>query len=363
MLKTKYLLGIILNMEKEAFLYKRIGSGKVVCSACARRCVIPEGSHGFCFVRQNRSGRLILANYALLSSMQLDPIEKKPFNHFMPGTAAFSIGTVSCSWGCRFCQNHNISKEREISGVELSPEAAVKMALESGAGSIAYTYNEPSIFIEYALDVARLAHKAGLRNLFVTNGYLTEEGISAMKGLVDAAVVNFKGNGDEKFAHAFEAVTSNEPVKSSILAMKSAGIHVELTDLIIPRVGDSIEACEVLVRWVHDEAGADTPIHFTRFHPDYKMLDYPSTSFETLKRHLDAAKRAGLSFVYIGNVPGNPYESTYCPKCGAIAIGRDGFGISEWRLDMHMRCKACGYVLPVKGAAPDMRRRNIISIY
>ncbi len=340
-------------MEREARLYEKLDSKKVRCTACARNCVIPEGSHGFCFVRQNKHGRLVLANYALLSSMQLDPIEKKPFNHFLPGTTAFSIGTVSCSWGCQFCQNHNISKEREISGSEAPPERVVELAKESGAASIAYTYNEPSIFIEYALDTARLAHKAGLRNLFVTNGYLTDESVSAMKGLIDAVVVNFKGNGEEKFANRFEAVLSNEPVKTSILGIKKAGMHLEITDLVIPKVGDSIDACRSLASWICSEVGADTPLHFTRFHPDYKMLEYPMTDLEALKRHYHAAKKAGLRHVYIGNVPGNPYENTYCPACGSPVIMRDGFGVTGWQLDKRMGCASCGYKLNIIGTRPE----------
>ena len=254
--------------------------------------------------------------------MQVDPIEKKPFNHFMPGSYVFGVGTSSCNWGCLFCQNHNISKDKEIGGAEMSPEEIVRLAIKNKAESIAFTYNEPTIFIEYALDVAKAAHNKGLKTLFVTNGYMTKETISEMKGLIDAAVVNFKGNGDQKFANKFEVVMSNEPVKESVIELKHAGIHVELTDLIIPNAGDSLGACDALTRWVHDEVGADTPIQFTQFYPDYKMLDYPATSFEVLKQHYDIAKKNGLLYVYIGNVTGNPYESTYCPKCNAVVVER-----------------------------------------
>jgi len=200
-------------VKKEATFYKSTEKKGVECSACARRCKIPEGGHGFCFVRRNIGGKLYLMNYGTLASIQIDPIEKKPFNHYMPGTSVFGIGTSSCNFGCLFCQNHNISKTKEVVGEELEPAQVVELAIRNGAEGIAYTYNEPTIFIEYALDVAREAHKHNLFNVFVTNGFMTRESVKAMKGLVDAAVINYKGNGEQKFASKYEAVASNEPIK------------------------------------------------------------------------------------------------------------------------------------------------------
>ena len=328
-------------MAKEASLYKELGEEKVECTACARRCRIPDGSRGFCFVRRNSGGKLYLDTYGIASAVQLDPIEKKPFNHFHPGTYVLGIGTSSCNWGCQFCQNHNISKEKEIEGVELSPEDVVEMAVRQKAESIAFTYNEPAIFIEYALDVARIAHERGLYILFVTNGYMTREAVSAMRGLIDAAVVNFKGSGEQKFSNRYEVVMSIEPIKETILEMKKAGIHLEFTDLIIPRVGESLDACNHLTKWIAENVGKDAPIQFTAFHPDYKMLDYPQTPYETLKTHYDVAKGNGLDYVYIGNVFGNEYESTYCPGCGKCVIGRDGHRLTSWNLDKENNCKEC----------------------
>jgi len=351
-------------MQKEAILGKPLGGGRVECNACARRCRIPSGSHGFCFVRQNSAGKLVLANYGLVEAMQVDPIEKKPFNHFMPGSYVLGLGTSSCNWGCQFCQNHNISKERDIKGTELSPGRAVELALEYDTQGIAFTYNEPTIFIEYALDVARLAKRNGLFTVFVTNGYMTVETVREMKGLIDAAVVDFKGNGEEKFSNKFEMVQSNEPIKESMLEMKKSGIHVEITDLVIPRVGDSIGACASLMEWVSNELGADTPVHFTRFHPDYKMLDYPGTPYGTLKGHYDIAKEKGLRYVYIGNVPGNPYEHTYCPGCNTMVIERNGLYLSRWDLKDGNRCRKCGYAIPIAGLAPKkVEYRRIASLY
>lgn len=351
-------------MIKDAGLWNRLPGGKVECVACARRCKIPEGSNGFCFVRKNIGGKLKLANYGIISAMQIDPIEKKPFNHFMPGSYVFGIGTSSCNWGCLFCQNHNISKDREIAGRFMSPDEVVELAVKNETQSIAYTYNEPTIFVEYALDVAELAHRRGLYNLFVTNGYMTKETISLMKGKIDAAVVNFKGNGDTKFSNKYEAVLSNEPVKEAILEMRRVGIHVEMTDLIIPKVGESLEACDSLTKWVADEAGADLPIQFTAFHPDYKMMDHPHTGYGILKEHYEIAKKNGLDYVYIGNSPGNPYESTYCPGCNAVAIGRYGHYLTKWNLDRLSCCKGCGYKINVVGEPPSrIVHRNIEALY
>ncbi len=351
-------------MKKEAILGRQTEGNRVECYACARRCRIPEGSHGFCYVRQNIGGKLHLVNYGVVSAMQVDPIEKKPFNHFMPGSYVFGIGTSSCNWGCQFCQNHNISKGKEIEGEYISPAEMVQKAIDSDTQGIAFTYNEPTIFIEYALDVARQAHKKGLFTVFVTNGYMTTETVQEMKGLIDAAVVNLKGNGEEKFASKFETVRSNEPIKDALISMKEAGIHVEVTDLIIPRVGESLDACGSFTRWVSQALGKDTPVHFTRFHPDYKMLDYPNTPYDTLKDHYDIAKKNGLEYVYIGNVPGSKYENTYCPGCGTLAIERNGLYLSKWNIDKHNRCKRCSNTILMVGNGPDrIFRRDIISVY
>ncbi|MGC8538340.1 MAG: AmmeMemoRadiSam system radical SAM enzyme [Candidatus Micrarchaeia archaeon] len=351
-------------MIKEAKLWRSMEGKKVECYACARRCKIPDGSNGFCFVRKNIGGKLYLMNYGVLASVQLDPIEKKPFNHFRPGSYVLGVGTSSCNFGCLFCQNHNISKEHEVVGTEIKPDELVDLALKYKADGIAYTYNEPTIFIEYALDVAKLAHEKGLYNVFVTNGYMTEDAVKMMKGLIDAAVVDFKGNGEEKFANRFEAVVSSEPIKTALVSMKKAGIHIEITDLIVPMVGDSLEACDSLTKWVRTNLGDDTPLQFTRFYPDYKMLDYPVTPVSTLEKHYKVAKENGLNYVYIGNVPGSKYENTYCPKCGTAVVKRYGFYITEWNLDEENRCKKCGTKIFMDGTlSKNYRYRDIEALY
>ncbi len=351
-------------MIKDARLWWPTADGRAECIACSRRCKIPHGSHGFCFVRQNHGGKLKLVDYGVVAAMQLDPIEKKPFNHFMPGTYVLGIGTSSCNWGCLFCQNHNISKQREIAGIEKSPEEIVDIALGRAAESIAFTYNEPTIFIEYALDIAKLAHKRGLHTIFVSNGYMTPDAVKEMKGNIDAVVVDYKGNGDQKFANGFEAVVSNEAIKDAMVAIKHSGIHLEITDLVIPRVGDSPSACDRLTMWVSEHIGSDTPIHFTQFHPDYKMLDYPTTSYSSLLEHYKIAKKNDLEYVYIGNMEGNPYESTYCPGCGNMAIGRYGFQLTEWNISKDSKCNDCGHSIPIVGGRPRrLGYRGIESLY
>ncbi|MGI0100689.1 MAG: AmmeMemoRadiSam system radical SAM enzyme [Candidatus Micrarchaeaceae archaeon] len=351
-------------MMRLARLWKGMDDGKVECTACARRCRIPDGSKGFCYVRQNSNGKLYLASYGKVDAIQVDPIEKKPFNHFMPGSYVLGIGTSSCNWGCLFCQNHNISKDREIKGVDMDPEDVVDLAIRHNAQSIAFTYNEPTIFVEYALDVAEIAHKNGIRNLFVTNGYMTDETVDAMKGLVDAAVVNLKGNGEQKFSNKYEVVMSNEPVKESLVRLKEAGIHVEMTDLIIPDVGDSLDACDQLTRWIAETLGVDVPIQFTRFHPDYKMLDSTITPYRTLEAHYNIAKRNGINYAYVGNVPGNPHESTYCPSCNYMVIKRYGHYVMESWLDGNNNCKNCHNYIPIIGKMPKVfRYEDIKALY
>lgn len=333
---------------KEAILYKKL-NGKVQCTACRRRCVLEEGQIGFCGVRKNIKGKLRLLVHSLPNAVNVDPIEKKPLFHFLPGTLAFSIGTQGCNFACQFCQNYDLSQRREIIGVRLTPTQAVKMALDHGCKSISYTYNEPTIFIEYAYDIGKLARKKGLANTFVTNGYETEESIELMKEFVDAVTVDFKGNGNPQFYLKYMSVPKEEEIYQTLLMMKEAGFHIEITDLVVPKIGDNLEDAKKLVRWIVENLGEETPIHFLRFFPHYLLSDLPPTPVETLEKHAKIAKEEGMKFVYIGNVPGHPLEHTYCPKCGKPVIERYGIEIVGWHLDENFRCKYCGYKLPIKG--------------
>jgi pyruvate formate lyase activating enzyme len=343
---------------RKALLYRDLGNRRVECTACARKCKLSPGQIGFCGVRGNRDGELYLLNYGKIITAHVDPIEKKPLSHFHPGSMVLSIATTGCSWACMYCQNFDISQRRVVEGFEVTPEEVVDLAVKAGAQGVTYTYNEPSIFAEFAHDVGVEAHRRGLFNTFVSNGYLTDEAIDLLSKFLDAITVDFKGNGDDAFARKFILIPSYEPVFNALLELKRKGIYIEVTDLVIPKVGDDLEKARRLVRWIHDNLGPETPLHFLRFHPDYLMMDYPWTPIETLEKHIELAKREGMKYVYIGNVPGHPYEHTYCPSCGNIVIERYGFEIISWRLTKDNRCKFCGEKIPIVGSLHETYKMN-----
>jgi len=338
-------------MPKEALLYRLIDMNKriVECTACPRRCKIGDGLYGFCGIRWNFNGKLYLVSYGLAIAVAIDPIEKKPLYHFHPGSAVFSMSTTGCSWGCIFCQNWDISQRRMIAGWKLPPETVVNIALAYGAHGITYTYNEPVVFVEYAYDVGVIAKKHNLFNTMVTNGYMTDETVDIVAKFVDAITVDLKGHGDQEVAKKLCLVPDVEPVFNTIVELKKKGVFVEITDLVIPKYGDDTEKARKLARWIVENLGPETPVHFLRFHPDYKLLDVPSTPVKTLEKHISVAREEGLVYTYIGNVPGHHYEHTYCPKCGKPVIKRLGFDIIEYNLDEELRCRYCGYKINIVG--------------
>jgi pyruvate formate lyase activating enzyme len=248
------------------------------------------------------------------------------------------------------CQNADISQRRKVEGVEATPEDIVSQAQAFECEGLAYTYNQPTIFMEYARDVGKIARSKGLFNIFVTNGYDTPETVAMMDEFLDCATVDFKGSGETGFVRRYIGIPNAEPIFQSLLELKRRGkVHTEITDLIVPEVGDSLEAATKLCNWVYDNLGPDVPVHFLRFHPDYKMMDLPLTPVETLEKHVQVGRKAGLNYVYIGNVPGHPDESTYCPGCRKVLIKRYGYDILEYNLDGKNRCSACGYQTPIVG--------------
>lgn len=331
-------------------------AGRVRCTACARYCIVPKGSHGFCFVRKNVGGRLVLLSYGKASAVQVDPVEKKPLSHFHPGTRVYSIGTVGCNWRCQYCQNAEISQDHQVVGRDLSPEAAVQEAVELGCQGVTFTYNEPTIFIEYALDIMKEARRAGLFANFVTNGYMTPEAVEALGGHLDAVSVDFKGSGEAGFLRKYVAAKNDVPILETMDALARKGVHVEVTNLIVPQVGDSPQALRALAREVRDRLGPNTAFHLLRFHPDYHMMDLPVTPTSTLESLHAIAREEGLRYVYLGNVWGHPLEHTYCALCGAIAVERFGFTIRSWNLDPQNRCMSCGEAVPIVGAPPARYR-------
>ena len=333
----------------EALLYEELSEERVKCNLCSRRCTIPEGRRGFCRVRENREGKLYSLNYAEVCSLCVDPIGKKPLNHFHPGSLVFSVATVGCNFRCIFCDNWTISQEEEIKGTYVPPEKLVDSAVKNGCQGISYTYTEPTIFFEYAFDSAKLAHERGLFNTFVTNGYMTPEAVKMIAPYLDAATVDFKGGGDPEFYSKYSSVPSVEPIYQALKELRKENIHIEVTNLVVPKVGDSMDALRELTSWIRREIGQDTPLHLLRFHPSYRLTEIPSTPISTLEEAYKVAKDEGLNYVYIGNVPGHKYENTYCPNCGELLIKRFSFEIIRWRITKDMKCPSCGQEVAIKG--------------
>ncbi len=269
-------------------LARKLKDSRVECTACSRYCKLNEGQVGLCGVRQNVKGKLKLLVYGKVIAAHVDPIEKKPVMHFHPGTRIFSIGTIGCNWLCQYCQNYDITRLSRVSGIEMPPKSVVQKALAYGCPGVAYTYNEPTIFMEYAHDAGVLARKAGLFNIFVSNGFETKESVKLLPDFLDAITVDFKGNGNKAFLNKYVGILGPEPVFETLLRLKKLKIHVEITDLVVPRVGDKLEDAKKLAEWIRDNLGPETPLHFLRFHPDYKLRNLPPTPSETWIAKLSA---------------------------------------------------------------------------
>jgi pyruvate formate lyase activating enzyme len=327
---------------KEAILYEKLAGEEVQCALCHHRCRIPKGQRGICGVRENQGGVLYTLVYRQLISRNVDPIEKKPLFHFAPGSRSFSIAAVGCNFHCDFCQNYEISQmprdRRQIWGEDVSPEEIVALAKKAGCRTIAYTYTEPTIYFEYALDIARLASAEGLKNLFVTNGYMTEEALRTLHPHLHGANVDLKAFQDEFYKKRCGGRL--EGVLQSLRVMKTLGVWVEITTLIIPGLNDSEEELRGLVAFIAS-LGRETPWHISRFHPMYKMLDRSPTSVQTLERVRKIGLEGGLRYVYTGNVPGDEGEDTYCHQCGKLLIDRFGFQVRRYEL-VGNRCYNCG---------------------
>ncbi|MCD6590741.1 MAG: AmmeMemoRadiSam system radical SAM enzyme [Candidatus Aenigmarchaeota archaeon] len=329
---------------KEAMFYKRLVGRKVKCELCPRNCIIPDDKTGICGVRKNSGGKLYSLVYGLPVSVAVDPIEKKPLFHFAPGSTCLSIATVGCNLKCKFCQNFEISQEYgEILGNEMLPEEVIELAKKQGVDGIAYTYTEPTVFYEYALDVMKIAHKEGLYNVWVSNGYTNPEAIRKMAKYLDAVNIDLKG--DDEFYRDVCLGVGAGPVYHALKTYREMGIWVEVTNLLIPGYNDSAKKIEGLVDWVLKNLGPDTPLHFSAFYPNYKMSEVRPTPVATLEDAYRIAKEKGLYWVYIGNVWGHKYESTYCWKCGTKLVDRAGFTVSSIKEE----CPKCGEPLSVRG--------------
>ncbi|RMG12345.1 MAG: AmmeMemoRadiSam system radical SAM enzyme [Planctomycetota bacterium] len=321
--------------------------GRVRCDLCPRYCKPRPGQRGFCYVRANRDGRMVLETYGRSSGFCVDPIEKKPLNHFLPGSPILSFGTAGCNLGCQYCQNWDISKARTNDRLqaEAGPEAIAEAARELGCQSVAFTYNDPVIFAEYAIDTAAACHDRGIRTVAVTAGYITAEARSEFFDAMDAANVDLKGFSEDFYQKL--CAGHLQPVLDTLrYLVHETDVWVELTTLLIPGHNDGDEELKRMSEWVIASLGPHVPLHFTAFHPDFRMRDVPPTPPATLRRARTIAKEIGLEHVYTGNVSDPEGQSTYCPGCGEMVVQRDGYEIGRYALDAEGRCRSCGTRLP-----------------
>ncbi len=340
-----------------------VPDGRIQCDLCPRDCLLGEGQRGACFVRQNVEGRMALTTYGRSSGFCIDPIEKKPLNHFLPGSKVFSFGTAGCNLMCKFCQNWDISKSRDMDRLmaSASPEAIAEAAKASGCDSVAFTYNDPVIFAEYAMDTADACHALGLKTVAVTAGYIHADPRREFFAKLDAANVDLKAFSEDFYFKL--TVAHLAPVLETLRYIRhETDTWLEVTTLLIPGHNDSDAEVRELSSWIAAELGPDVPLHFSAFHPDYRMRDVPPTPPATLRRARTLALEAGLRFVYTGNVHDREGGTTFCPGCGAALIVRDWFDIEAYRLTPEGACPGCGVRIPGRfgafhGAYGNRRRR------
>jgi len=328
-------------------LWEKLDGRKVRCELCAHRCVIAAGRYGICRVRQNVDGVLKTHSYDAVVAVNVDPIEKKPLFHFLPGTLSLSVAAAGCNFQCEFCQNWQISQSprtgRVVGGQAVSPERIVAAAVNYDCASISYTYTEPTVFFELAYDTARLARDRGLKNCFVSNGYMTPRAVETISPYLDAINVDLKAFRDETYRRVMKARL--EPVLQCLKALVDAGIWVEVTTLVVPGMNDSPQELHQIAEFIATQLGPDVPWHVSRFHGDYKMTNVPATPIETLKLACRIGAEAGLRYIYSGNVSGQADERTYCPGCGRVLIDRVGFAVRQVRI-ADGACPECGLKIP-----------------
>ncbi|MCL2658657.1 MAG: AmmeMemoRadiSam system radical SAM enzyme [Betaproteobacteria bacterium] len=330
-------------MNHPARWWHSLADGRIQCDLCPRECRLHEGQRAACFVRQRVGDEIVLTTYGRSSGFCIDPIEKKPLNHFYPGSSVLSFGTAGCNLACKFCQNWDISKSRDMDRLmdEASPEAIAQAAVASGATSIAFTYNDPVIFAEYAIDTARTCRANGLRTVAVTAGYITPLARPEFYAVMDAANVDLKAFSEDFYTRLTGARLA--PVLDTLLYLRhETEVWFEITTLLIPGANDSNAELEALSSWVARELGTDVPLHFTAFHPDFKLTDRPPTPAATLRCAREIAQANGLHYVYTGNIHDAEGGTTYCKDCGTSLIVRDWYAILEYRLDPEGRCPECG---------------------
>ncbi len=331
---------------KEAKWWEYDQKGKILCTLCPRYCHIGEGQVGFCFIRKNIGGKLYSTGYGKSTGFAIDPVEKKPLNHFLPGTSILSFGTAGCNLGCRFCQNWNISKARldDKRSLDTTPSEVVSLALSYNCPSIAFTYNDPTIWGEYVVDISRIAKERGLKSVMVTAGYITEEAREDVYQYIDAANVDLKAF-TEEFYHKL-TFSHLDPILDTLKWLRhETDVWFEITNLMIPGENDDVDETKRMCGWILDNLGDDVPLHFTAFHPDFKMMDKPPTPARTLTRARQLAISMGLQYVYVGNIHDRDGQSTYCHGCGEVLIRRDWHTVLLDIVD-DGKCPRCSYQIP-----------------
>jgi pyruvate formate lyase activating enzyme len=320
-----------------------LDDGRIECDVCPRACKLREGQRGVCFVRGRVDDQVVLTSYGRSSGYCVDPIEKKPLNHFLPGTSVLSFGTAGCNLACRFCQNWDISKSKEVDTLAdaASPEDIARAALDLGCRSVAFTYNDPTIFFEYARDVAIACHEVGIKAVAVSAGYINDAARRELYEHIDAANIDLKGFTEDFYRHV--AMGSLQPVLETLeYLVHETDVWVELTTLLIPGHNDADAELDEMTTWVVEHLGPAVPMHFTAFHPDYKMTDVPHTPPATLQRARAIASANGVQHAYVGNVHDRDGDSTYCPECGDRVIERDWYRLLGWKLTGDGHCRSCG---------------------
>jgi pyruvate formate lyase activating enzyme len=333
----------MINDTVKTTYWHTLPDGRVQCDLCPRYCKLKEGQRGMCFVRMRQDDEVVLTTYGRSSGYCIDPIEKKPLNHFLPGTPVLSFGTAGCNLACKFCQNWDISKSREIDTLadQAAPETIARAAEELGCRSVAYTYNDPTIFMEYAVDVAQACHERGIKSVAVTAGYINPEPRADFYEHMDAANIDLKGFSDDFYRQL--CAGELQPVLDTLLYLKQeTDVWFELTTLLIPGQNDSEAELHEMTQWVVENLGPDVPMHFSAFHPDYKMRDIPRTPAATLTRARRIANENGVRYAYTGNVHDEDGGSTYCHACGEKLIGRNWYVLGAWNLTPDGRCAHCG---------------------
>ena len=327
--------------------WHKLADGRIQCDVCPRYCKLHDGQRGLCFVRARAGEQVVLTTYGRSSGFCIDPIEKKPLAHFLPGTPVLSFGTAGCNLTCKFCQNWDISKARALDRVQdiASPAAIAREAARSGCRSVAFTYNDPVIFLEYAVDVAQACRERGIKTVAVSAGYISPEPRAEFFRHIDAANIDLKGFTEGFYKNLCSAHLA--PVLETLEYLKhETDVWFEITTLLIPGENDSPDEVEALSLWVLDHLGPDVPLHFTAFHPDWKMLDKAPTPPSTVRAAREIARRVGLRYVYTGNIHDPAGQATYCQGCGGVLIGRDWHDLTAWNLDADGRCRNCGTSCP-----------------